>query len=99
MQNNAKHTRRRHERIHLTVPVSMEGLSGITRDISAGGLFLEIDSNLTIGSQVNISIELSAFDKKAKFLCKGNVIRKEGQGEHVGIGVEIADLSIIPLSL
>jgi c-di-GMP-binding flagellar brake protein YcgR len=97
MQSNPKHSRRRHERISLTVPVSMEGLAGKTRDISAAGLFLQIENTLSIGSAVSISIELSAFDKKARFLCKGNVIRKEGEGDNIGVGVEITDLSITPL--
>ena len=70
------------------VPIVMNGTAGITRDISATGVFFEIDEDATAGSHIEFAIELETPGGKLKLLCIAEVVRVENLGSKIGIAAE-----------
>jgi c-di-GMP-binding flagellar brake protein YcgR len=83
--------RRRHERLDLSAPVKFawktddstrrEG-SGVTRNFSAGGLFVMTEDPPPVGTTVHLEVDLktSRLDSTVTVLAKGQVKRIESTG-------------------
>ena len=59
------------------LPVVMNGKRGTTEDISATGVFFEIEDKQSVGSIVNFIIELDTPGGRLKVECKAEIIRLE----------------------
>jgi uncharacterized protein (TIGR02266 family) len=86
--------KRRHARVSVSVDVDFSSDSnffrGTTRDMSAGGIFVETDVGLPVSSQVNLYIHL--LDKSYCIRCRV-AWQKTGQdGAVQGVGLEFLDL-------
>ena len=86
--------RRQHPRVQISVDVDFESAhnfySGRTRDVSAGGLFIETDVGLPIGSRINI--DLRFLKTRAQVPAEVVwVLLGEGGGS-VGVGVRFVSL-------
>ena len=65
-------------RVPVKLPVTLaDGSTCTTRDVSATGLFFEIDNKLELGSVVDFSIELSANGRSMLLTGQGEVVRIE----------------------
>ncbi len=84
-------TRRADERITARMPVRVGEDLGLTRDVSASGIFFEIDRHLALGSEVRFEIEMRTTLGLMKMCCTGQVVREEHNGERTGIAVRIND--------
>ena len=69
------------KRFPLTLPVRLAGKDGITRNVSAAGVFVYTDSELQIGSEVDFELTLPAAaignSTDVAIHCRGRVVRVE----------------------
>ena len=82
-------------------PVHTEHGTGVTRNISAQGVYFETDVEPRTGALVNFFIEYRLHGRKHRLLCEGKVVRVEPRGGRVGVaarlvaplfdGVEVAE--------
>ena len=87
-----KKNHRREERLDAVMPVQLENALGVTRDISASGMFLEMDATYAVGSTIEVALDLMMPWGKALFRCTGKVIRMERRQKRVGIAVQFTDV-------
>ena len=73
------------------LPVSLDGGTGITRDVSASGVFFETDVNYAPGSEISFAIELHGPAGKMMFKCQGLIVRVEDRGSKVGVAAKIIE--------
>ena len=81
--------KRKEGRIVTTLSVNLEALTGVTRDVSASGVFFEVDANYKVGDEISFSVELNTPGGKLLLKCEGEIVRIEPCGPHVGIAVRI----------
>jgi c-di-GMP-binding flagellar brake protein YcgR len=102
-----KHERRSGQRTSVQVPVSVKAPSGqvatagVTRDLSAGGIFLYTDSRIREGSELEVVLILPAEITKSEkqwVCCQASVVRVEvGQEEgSFGVAATIHSMDILP---
>lgn len=81
----------REERVPAALPVSLDRGAGITRDVSASGVFFETDVNYAPGSEISFAIELNGPAGKMMFKCLGQIVRVEERGGKVGVAAKIIE--------
>jgi hypothetical protein len=81
--------RRCDERIATSFPVTVNGSAGKTRDISASGIFFEVDENTELGSKIHFSVQLDTPGGLLKLVCEGEVIRLEKRDGKLGVAAKI----------
>lgn len=92
--------RRRAARQRIALPVSFEhGGGGVTRDISAVGLFLTSDHALPASVPMRLSVTLGEWDSEGGFRVhgEGRVVREDTGGPRPGTALEVVWLDIEPL--
>ena len=73
---------RTEKRVSATLPVSLEsGAIGLTRDVSASGIFFEIDIENLPDSLINFTLEFEGPGGGMTLRCKAQVLRVEHQSE------------------
>jgi len=77
--------------VPAALPVSLDGGTGITRDVSASGVFFETDVNYAPGSEISFAIELHGPAGKMMFKCQGLIVRVEDRGSKVGVAAKIIE--------
>ena len=83
--------KRRHERIHIALPVFLKDATGITRDVSASGVFFWTASACEPGELIGFEVELRRPVGKMKLKCRGDVIRTESRDASIGVAVKITE--------
>jgi hypothetical protein len=86
--------RDRASRVASCLPVSLNGKTGVTRDISATGILFEIDEDHKEGSSINLEIELETPGGPLKLLCKAKVVRVVKEGGRSSIAAKIISQSL-----
>jgi uncharacterized protein (TIGR02266 family) len=88
--------RRKHTRISVDVAVDLASesnfYSGRTRDISMGGLFIETDAGLAIGTRVTVKLSLDDRFYELPAEVMWALDRSSGQG--FGVGVQFTSLPL-----
>jgi len=92
-----EHEKRKDERILTALPVNLETATGVTRDVSASGVFFEIDSNYRLGSEIAFTVELDTPGGKMVLKCEGEIVRIEPRGQRVGVAVRINQSTLEPI--
>lgn len=93
-----KGTYRIEPREQITLPLQLiGGGNGVTRDISASGLYFETDSELQVGSLIDFEIELDTPGGPMKFKAQGQIVRIEPQGGRTGAGVKLLASRLVPV--
>ena len=82
-------TKRNADRFDTQLPVEIDGISSLTRNISATGMYVETDSRLTPGSHIHFTVEVVVWGKKLKLVCDGEVVRVEQKGDKTGVAVKL----------
>lgn len=83
--------KRRGERVNAALPVAAGGAAGFARDVSASGIFFETNATYSIGSRVNLALDLDTPWGKVMLRCEGRVVRVERRDEKVGVAVQFTD--------
>ena len=92
--------RRRAPRLRIALRVCFEGGgSGTSRDISAGGLFVDTDRRLQPSEPVRVSLALGEWDAAGGFRIhgEGHVVRADTAGARPGVGLAVVWSDIEPL--
>jgi hypothetical protein len=82
--------KRRQKRLGATLPVRLGKTAGVTRDVSASGVFFETDVAYHRGSKIHFEINLETPWGKAVCDCDGKIVRVERHDGSVGIAVQFA---------
>ena len=91
-------THRSEDRVSMKLAVTLPGgLTGMTRDISASGIYFETDSEPLGDSPLAFSVELKNDAGIGMSLrCRGHVLRVEHQGGRVGVAARILESKLEP---
>ncbi len=81
--------RRQVTRFIIALPVEFENGTGITRDVSASGVFFETERPFALGERVCLTLVLGGTppNVKVRLQCQGEVVRVEQLGGKVGVAV------------
>ena len=75
-------------------------ISAVTRDLSAGGVFLYTDKRITRGSKLEVILILPrelGFGEKQWACCQASVVRvEEGADDRFGVAATIERLDLLP---
>lgn len=82
---------RRQDRVGAALHVVLGRVSGVTRDVSASGVFFETDAAYHRGSRIRFEIDLDTPWGKAVCDCEGRIVRVERHGGSVGIAVHFSE--------
>ncbi len=84
--------RTREERVPTARPVKLDNGTGITRNVSAAGVFFETDVDYAPDSEISFAIELDApGGKKMMLRCQGRIVRVEQRDGKVGVAAKIIE--------
>lgn len=83
--------KRRHQRIHIALPVFLNDATGVTRDVSASGMFFWMAGASAPGEPIGFEVELRRPAGKMRLKCRGDVVRTESGSARVGIAVKITE--------
>ncbi len=78
-------------------PVHLDQGTGITRDVSASGVFFETDGNYVAGSEISFSIELEGPGGKMMLRCQGQIVRVEQRDGKIGVAAKIIESRLEPV--
>jgi PilZ domain-containing protein len=91
MSGDTHKNKRREERVATMLPVDVENAAGIVRDVSASGIFFEIDAKYTVGSSISFAVKLDTPSGDMNLKCRGRIVRIEPRDSRVGVAVEITE--------
>jgi hypothetical protein len=76
----------------LPVKVIGDHVMGVTRDVSASGVYFEIDSHYRVGSSIKMMIEFGS-PQGMQLECEGTIVRVEAHGsDRMGVAVRMNPL-------
>jgi hypothetical protein len=82
--------KRRGPRIHTALPVLLKDAKGITRDVSASGVyFWTSEISCAPGQLISFAVELKRRKGTLLLKCQGDVVRMEPNANVIGIAVKI----------
>jgi len=87
---NSVESKRLADRFDSQLPIELNGMQGLTRNISATGVYFETQADQVPGSTVQFIVEVDVQGQKLKMVCKGEVVRVDHKGDVVGIAVKLA---------
>jgi hypothetical protein len=80
------------QRIHTALPVFLKNAQGITRDVSASGVFFwTSESVCALGELISFSVELKRPEGRMMLRCQGDVVRTEPRATEIGVAVKITE--------
>lgn len=82
---------RKQPRLGATLRVKLGRISGVTRDVSASGVFFETDAAYAVGSKIHFEIKLDTPWGEAMCDCNGRIVRVQRHDGSVGIAVQFSD--------
>jgi hypothetical protein len=82
-------SRRAADRVDSELPVEIGGAKGLTRNLSATGVYLETTVNQVPGSRVHFVVEVLVNGEALNMVCAGEVTRVEHKSGTVGIAVKL----------
>lgn len=82
------------QRYHLGLPVQLPGASGLTRDVSTGGVYLQTDQTYHLDSLIDFTLAFGTMEQTPPIhvRCHARVVRVEPRSDHVGIAVVITSV-------
>lgn len=78
-------------RFDTVLPVELGNLHGLARNISATGIYFEIEAAPALGSRVYFAVEMTVRGEKLKLVCDGQVLRVDQKGGVHGIAARFDD--------
>src|SRR5215467_1164350 len=101
----SKQEKRTRSRLTLSVPAKVKNgdtdqeHQAVTRDLSAGGIFLYTDQQIAEGSKLEIVLILPpelGFGEKQWACCQASVVRVEDSESQFGVAARIDRLDVLP---
>jgi hypothetical protein len=93
--------RRQTHRIAVQLPLELENGKGVTRDVSASGVFFLTDVSFSIGTPITFCLLLEQVDPLGplRVRCQGQVVRLECCKGKAGVAVAISEHYFDPAEL
>ena len=88
-----KKDKRQGIRVKAALPVQLEGASGLARDVSAGGVFIETDAAYALGSPVDVALDLNTPWGRFVIESRGRIVRLEHREDKIGVAVQFVEQS------
>jgi PilZ domain-containing protein len=82
---------RRAPRVAAPLRVGLRRGRGMMRDVSASGIFFEADSPYSVGSVIEVRLDLDTPWGKVMVRSKGRIVRIEPRAGRVGVAVRFVD--------
>lgn len=86
--------RRRAPRMAIGLPIELEHGKGLTRDVSASGVYFETDTPLAVGAQVRFAMVLP-YGTAVRVQCAGEIVRVERHESRVGVAAALTSSRLI----
>ena len=83
--------KRREERIFTTLPVELRAATGVTRNVSATGMYFETDAAFSPGGELRFAVAFDTPGGRMRLNCQGSVLRVEAGAARVGVAVKITE--------
>ena len=77
------------DRFTAELLVEIDGVQGLTRNISATGMYLEVENDQTPDSRIHFTVEVTVQGQQMKLNCDGEVIRVDHKARSTGIAVRL----------
>ena len=88
---------RKADRVRSELPVVINGVQAIIRNISATGVFLEVKNPVEPNTTIEFFVTLDHPTGQLVFSCQGEVVRTEELEENYGIATKILSMYLMPL--
>ncbi|MFZ4478682.1 MAG: PilZ domain-containing protein [Rhodoferax sp.] len=79
----------RSKRYRTELSTTVNGVSGLTHNVSTTGLYILQDQQCETGSRIDFWVDLDTPGGKLKLCCEGEVIRVDKVEQRFGIGIRI----------
>ncbi|HSF32097.1 MAG TPA: PilZ domain-containing protein [Candidatus Tectomicrobia bacterium] len=85
--------RRKAPRFRVALPVELPEGTGVTRDLSVCGVFLETERLFALGEVIQFALILQYVDpsRPVRLHCRGQVVRVEPRGQGIGLALAITE--------
>jgi len=88
--------KREGQRVATTLPVYLKSVEGVTRDVSASGIFFWTSDAVCVpGELISFSVNLERPDGRMTLRCQGDVVRTEPHATSIGVAVKITDSMMV----
>ncbi|NOU01905.1 MAG: PilZ domain-containing protein [Gallionella sp.] len=84
------HELRNEERVLVAHTIRLGNLQGMTRDISASGVYFWVDATFAVGETIHFIIEFGKKGVNFILKCIGEIVRVENREGKVGVAVKIS---------
>jgi hypothetical protein len=81
--------RRAADRVASKLPVEISGAVGLTKNVSATGVYLETMVDQVPGSRVRFVVDVVVNGENLKMVCAGEVTRVEHKLDIVGVAIKL----------
>ncbi|OIP17067.1 MAG: hypothetical protein AUK51_08860 [Comamonadaceae bacterium CG2_30_59_20] len=71
--------------------MEINGSPGVTRNISATGVYFETSAEPASGAKVSFTVDVLVNGESLKMVCSGEVVRVDRKDALVGIAVKLAN--------
>jgi len=83
-------------RIYAALPVFLKNTAGITRDVSASGVFFwTSEPGCVFGESISFSVELKRPGGRMLLKCQGDVVRTEPRATEIGVAVKFVESALL----
>lgn len=81
----------RADRHSVSIPVALGSKHGLVKNISATGIYFEIDHQQSLGADIDFVIDLDTPGGPIKVQCHGTIVRLEEKSGRIGIAATISE--------
>ncbi len=85
------------DRLASRLPIKVGKAEGVTHNISASGVFFEIEKKQSEGSKIKFTIELNTPGGAFNLKCQANVVRVQELNGRYGIGAHIISQEFVSI--
>ena len=79
----------RSKRYRTELPTNVNGVRGVTHNVSATGLYILQKAQSEMGSRIDFVVDLGIRGGTLKLCCEGEVVRVDKVEDRFGIGIKI----------
>lgn len=90
--------KREGQRVATALPVYLKSVEGVTRDVSASGIFFWTSDAVCVpGELISFSVNLERPDGNGRMTlkCQGDVVRTVPHGSVIGVAVKFTDSMLV----
>ena len=82
-------SKRQEDRVASQFPIKLADWEGLTQNISASGVFFELEKNQVEGSKIEFTIQLQTPGGSLDLVCQAEVVRVQELNGKYGIAAKI----------